>query len=386
MIGALEKLAFYFEAVGVASVLAWMLAAALSLLFILGLRRSKICWTALILAIAGLVFAWINSHNISRIEIDRSEELAASRQRVAQLADKDELATESHMSQESEKAKWAEAGREEGKQDDGTPAYRKGGIVDREEGMKDRDYVPPVGPAGGGPSLAKKVRTMKDHEFAHADRLANLNLFCARWTLYLAVLLVVVDYFRRLSKTFGSFLPLPLGGPLVDSLFPKSHAVVARGNAPQWKRFLQQTVRKGETFIYFSNHDPWPAPYLRRLPSLIPLPWRLEKLTRHVDDDLNDEFLLESAWFGRYCFVLLGEGPHALRRLGALADFLELRRQTRASATHTVSVLWDLGTPIPTELLDRLLPLCRQANFRLILATAQPPSKELAARFEDVVV
>ena len=35
------------------------------------------------------------------------------------------------------------------------------------------------------------------------------------------------------------------------------------------------------------------------------------------------------------------------------------------------------GMDISPQMLDRLLPLCRQANFRLILATAEPPSEEL---------
>ena len=97
---------------------------------------------------------------------------------------------------------------------------------------------------------------------------------------------------------------------------------------------------------------------------------------------MSNEFVFESSWFNRYCVDLTGDGSQAARRLDALADFLEIRHETRASARHTVNVLWDHETPIPPDVLDRLLPLCGETNFRLILATSSPASKELLALFE----
>ena len=171
-----------------------------------------------------------------------------------------------------------------------------------------------------------------------------------------------------------------MGGRLVDSLFPKSHTVCARGDARRWKQFLQRAVRKGETFIYFCRKDPSLPSALSRLPSFVPVSWRLEKVTCTAGE-FDDEFIFESAWFGRYCFVHIGDGPLALGRLDGLADFLELRHQTRASAAHTVNVLWDLDSQIPEDTLDRLLPLCRETNFRLIRVTSpgDEPSRRLCA-------
>jgi len=388
MIAGLEKLVFYFEAVGTASVVAWVVAAALSLLFVAGLRRSKVCWTALILAVVGLSLAWINSANISEIEIDRTAEIEAAQQRAAELAKEEQEEIESGISEDSEEAKSEEAeeaatedGEETAEEQDDVPAYRQAGVVEREGGMKNESLVPPVETVETETPVAKNVRMLTDSQFAEADRLDNMNLFCARWTLYVTLLLVAVDYFRRLNQTFDSLLPLPLSGPLVDSLFAKSHAEVAQGDAARWKNFLEQAVRKGETFIYFTGEDPWSQPYLNRLPAWTKIPWRLTKLNRPVDNELTDEFILESAWFGRYCFVLTGDGPQSVARMTALASFLELRHETRASARHTLNILWDHETPIPPELLDRILPLCGEANIRLVLSTKQPPSGELVARF-----
>jgi len=124
---------------------------------------------------------------------------------------------------------------------------------------------------------------------------------------------------------------------------------------------------------------------LGRLPLLPKAFWPLQKFSCSVDKkDFDDEFLFESAWFGRYCFVLLGDGPQVPNRLEALAAFLELRRSTRASARRTVNVLWDLETPIPRDTVERLAPLCRETNFKLLVTTTEPPGDQLACCFEEV--
>jgi len=361
-------------------------AAAMVVVFVLFWRRSKVCWMAMVLAMAGLGLAWIHSDYVSKIKIDFSEEFRAARQRAADEAAEEEQPANPDEPDEPdllEEAKRAEAAEKESPDDESPGDYRLRGKVDRAEGME----VPEedrIGLDTEDRPVEQNVRTMKMHEVAAVQRLDRLNLFCARWTLCLAVLLVAVDYFRRFNKPLDGYMPLPLGGRLVDSLFPKSHTIYARGDARQWKRFLRRAVRKGETFIYFCREDPPLPAALRRLPWFVPVPWRLEKVTRTSGNgDFDDEFLFESAWFGRYCFVLTGGGPAALSQLAGLAEFLQRRQQTRASAAHTVNVLWDLDSPIPQDTLDRLLPLCRETNFVLILAATEPPEKETAARFEQ---
>ena len=381
MTAALAKLAHYFGPVGIASIAAWLLALAMALLFILYWRKSKVCTAALVLAIAGLGLSLINSDNVSAIRIDFSQELLAAQQRADREAAEEEQPAKPDEADALQEAKRAEAAEKAPADDELQGDYRRRGKVERDEGKTVTEKINTESTGTEDRPVQQNVRTMKMHEVEQANRFDRLNLFCARWTLYLTVLLVVVDYFRRFNKPFESYMPLPLGGRLVDSLFPKSHTVCARGDARRWKQFLLRAVRKGETFIYFCREDPsLPAAQrpslpaaLKRLPRFVPVPWRLEKVTcTNGSGDFDDEFLFESAWFGRYCFVLTGDGPPALARLNGLADFLELRRQTRASAAHTVNVLWDLDSPIPEDTLDRLLPLCRETNFRLILATAAP--------------
>jgi len=419
MTAALARLADYFGHIGIASIVAWMVAAALSALFILGWRRSKVCWAALVVAVAGLVLSRVNSAEVSAIKIDWSEQLQAARQRAASQTTEDEQPRQSDLSDKAQQAKQHEVAEKDpaaagdadtssgttgsGTAADAQPpqepdstgeaaveeepryAYRHRGKVERTEGMKIEEKIL-IGLGSEDRPVEQNVRMMKMDEVMEANRLDRLNLLFARWTLYLAVLLVVLDYFRRFNKTFESYLPLPVGGRLVDSLFSKSHTVCAhRSGSRKWKRFLRRTIRKGETFIYFGSKDPFAGKRLRRLPWFVPVPWSLEKVVcADGRETFDDEFLFESAWFGRYCFVLLGDGPRAVRRIDNLAAFLQLRRETRASAAHTVNVLWDLDTSIPPATLDRLLSLCRETNFKLILATPTRPGEELAARFEDV--
>ena len=434
MTAALDKLAYYFGTIGIASVAAWLVAVALMALYVLSLRRSLVCWPALAVAIVGLVLANINSNNVSAIRMDFSEDIRAAKQRAAEEAAADRTPAESDVSEEAEKARQAEAAEKdnepaEGEQPgveeaeevkqveapekedepaEGQPAdaadskrepgekpaaaeprhdYHQRGKVERAEGMKvENGEKIPIGPGTEDQPVVQNLRMMKPNEVAHANRLDRLNLFFARWSLYLAVVVVVFDYFRRFNRTFGSFFPLPFGGRLVDSMFPKTHTVcIHRPKDKVVKKYLKRVVRKGETFIYFGRRDPWQASRLGRLPLLPKAFWPLQKLSCPADKkDFEDEFLFESSWFGRYCFVLIGDGPLAPSRLETLAGFLELRRSTRASARRTVNVLWDLETPIPGDTVERLAPLCRETNFKLLVTTSEPPGDRLASRFEEM--
>jgi len=426
-IPGLERLFFYFRYEGLGSIVLWMLALVLLLAYALRWRRSLVCWTALAVAVGGFVLAKVNSHNVSAIKIDFSQQLQAAKTRAEEEAADGAPVVESDISKEARQAKRAEIEEKETAEGpDGPPdspgpesptpgakqepaagddpakegpegegeaagagrkyAYRQDGKAQRTEGKQLEEKVP-IDAGRAGETVAPGVRTMKMHEVAQANRLDRLNLFIARWTLSLAVGLFVIDYFRRFNTTFGCCVPLPFSSPAVDSLFPKSHTVCVGRRRRNWKKQLSRMVRKGETFVFFSRKDPWSKRRLRRLPWYLPLPWRIEKVAcTDGDRHFDDEFLFESAWFGRCCFVVVGDGQRAVDLLDSLAGFLELRRATRASARRTVNVVWDLETDVPDATLDRLLPLCRETNFRLIVARTTPLDAALAGRFQETSV
>jgi len=462
VISSVGQLVFYFGTIGVASILAWFVAAGLIVLYIIGLRRSSVCWTALAVAIGGLVLANTNSNQISAIQIDFSDEIQAAKQRMepeegSEDADADEASTENLNGEdvsteptatESEgvagverseppaenapsDASDAPAGEETGDSprvprssppatpdlpnesgtdneavdeplsddevsddeptDAGNPsryAYRQQGKVERAAGMavEVKDKIAVEAGVQDQPVIAN-VRVMKTEQVAEANRLDRLNLFFARLTLTLAVLVVAVDYLRRFNMTFRSLFPLPVGGSLVDSFFPKTHAVcVDAGGRRRWKRFLKRVVRKGETFIYFGDQDPFTASRLGRLPLLPRFLWPLNKITRLANDrEFDDEFLFESAWFGRYCFVILDDGQQAAGMLAALAEFLRLRHASRATARHTVNVVWNLAAAPPEPTLQRLATLCPETNFKLLVATNRQLTETQRSYFDEIV-
>jgi len=355
------------------------------------------------LAVGGFVLAQVNSHNLSAIKIDFSEELRAGKMRAeAKNSDTwgrspdlpagdstlegrspDVPTGDSTPDGRSPDLPTAEEGRLGNLPHRPKYAYREGGKARRTEGKQLEGKVPiDVGEADETDAPGRRTMTM--HEVAQANRLDRLNLFIVRWTLLLAAGVFVIDYFRRFNTTFGCYAPLPFSSPAVDSLFPKSHTVCVGRRRRDWKKHLKRMVRKGETFVFFARKDPWPKRRLRRLPWYIPVPWRIDKVVcTNGDRHFDDEFLFESAWFGRYCFVMVGDGQSAVDLLDSLAGFLELRRATRASARRTVNVVWDLETDVPDATLDRLLPLCPETNFRLIVVRTTPPDAATAGRFQE---
>ena len=132
--------------------------------------------------------------------------------------------------------------------------YRKAGKKKRAEGKQDKDSAIE--------STVKKEekfagKLLPEPDKLMADKLDIWNLFAARWILVLAITLVVWDYLTRFNTTFNTVMPLPIGGPWLDRLYPKNHVVIlpwAPLNA--LRNFLQTIISKGETFIYFGNQNP----------------------------------------------------------------------------------------------------------------------------------
>jgi hypothetical protein len=419
MMATIEKLFYFFGYVGMASIAVWICAVALMLAFAVFWRSSRVCWTALAMAVVGLALANVNSYFVSDIRIDLSEELIEATKRADEETAAEAPKVESSISAEAEDALRDEAAQpsvgnpsdtdadpnadtdvedQEGSaaelvapqdpvgvaSDEPAYDYRQTGKVSRTDGKQTDDKMS-IDTAEVDEDIVLNVRTMKDHEVMHANRLDRLNLFFARSTLYFGLVLSVIDYFRRFNSTFGCYLPLPVAGRLVDSLFPKTHTVADATHGRDWKRFLEAVVRKGETFVLFTTSDPWSEQHLSRLPKILRRAnWRLEKVV--TDDDevrFDDEFMFESAWFGRYCFVVESGGESALTRLTTIVELLELRRSTRASSWQTLNLVWSLNISIPEELLSRLLPLCDETNTKLIVT--QPFSDEnLSRRFDEV--
>ncbi len=349
----MAKLYCYFGFVGIASIVAWGTALFLLAAFAASRTRTPAYLAALVLSLLGFVLAKVNSHNISQIEVDRSAEEAALKERA------------------SEKPK-AEP----------IPAYREHGKQKREAPAKPtaRDLA-----AVGDEADAAIARRLPDADVIRADSYDRLNLFFARITPWLALVLVSLDYLSRFNRTLGYLPPIPIAGRAVDALCRKTHAVhLQTSNPAVLRRYLADVVRKGETFVYLGETDPVPDGELPR--------WRLgrwrwrpvKKLAVSGQGFPTSDFVFDSAWFGRYCFV--ATDLNVARDLAAdLIEYLRARTVPRAVARRTVNVVWDFPRPLLAPRLKELAALARETNIKLLVVSPDPPGDMFVAIFEERV-
>ncbi|NLB55846.1 MAG: hypothetical protein GX811_08810 [Lentisphaerae bacterium] len=103
----------------------------------------------------------------------------------------------------------------------------------------------------------------------------------------------------------------------------------------------------------------------------------------YESDSFNGDFVLESAWFARYCFTIQ-DTSSGEKLLETIHSFLDARFKPRASARKTVNLVWDMEA-LPDELmLKDLVTLAEETNFRLILTVPDNKVEQLSGFVEEV--
>lgn len=461
MITLIVKLWTYFGLVGFLSIVAWVTAfAVLARHFrsVMNLRTRKF-WVAFLAAFLGLLLGNLNSVRVNNIRVDYTADIKAQEERQkrraaqaeaearaeaeaeagitaeqkhAALDEEIQAAAESPESPgepvvaateaeepekpEGEKSEYEQAASEE------TPvyAYQQEGPVEREKGKVARDKAL-EGATDVDDADKSEARTMLSIDVHRAKHIDRFNLMLAKIAFWLAFASVVVDYGSRFNRTFDNYYPLPVACRVLDALFPKTLGVLVKEAKPEaLSAYLEALVRKGETFLYFGETDPWggrehgparlviedPFPWLqckiRELVEACGVPreswpgWltvAIHRMDLHLfpfrrvvcgetNEDLTSNFVFESAWFGRYCFSVVGT-ERAREWLADLETFL-LRRQTVfASPRRTVNVVIDMGTPIPEERMEELVFLCGETNHKLLLVSRGGLTGGPQTRFEE---
>jgi len=387
-----------FGILGLLSVVAWAAAAVLLVTAAWSRGRLEGWARAAATAAAACLLALLTSASIRSIEIDRSAERLAAEARARE-------ATEAKLRGRAAAIRFAEdtaadqadvagvtVAEEEGayeravaEQLQKLPAYQRRGRQQRTGGPQPpaeaAEDEPDAAPAAAAPDRGRRV--LPEAELVVADRFDRVNRFTAWSVLAAACGLVAFEYSRRHHTTFDAAWPLPLAGTPVDGLFPKERvnvgaAALATGAATA--AFLVDLARKGEAFIAFLPDDPlgggeslprlaigglefgvgrlrWEVP-LRRFPAP----------TVAADDPLA-EIVLESAWYGRACTVLVGAAG-AGSVLEGIAAALERRHRCRAAARTTLNIVWTLTPAAPAAAWETLSRLAEPMNLRLV---AVPP-------------
>lgn len=266
----IAKLYAYFGIVGIASILAWLGALAMIVNYAWHARRTFFYTRALALALAGLVLAQINSIYVSRIEVDRRQDTKElrERQRRSQRSGAD------MVNSKTAGLRFAEDSQDDSLDMAGVASSDKRSIYEQaaDENQPAADKKPRKARwmEQSGEEAPPGVKLLPERDLARANRLDMLNIWMARFILILVFLMLAVDYFLRFNRTVGTILPLPFGGRIIDSLFPKKHSAVFRaGNPDRVPGQLETIIRKGETFIYFGESRVIRTPALARV--VIPL-------------------------------------------------------------------------------------------------------------------
>lgn len=353
-----------FSILGYLSVILWL---AVPVLWILRRRLTLPGWLALCCAVLSLVFATINS----RTHVDRiqAEVFEASPDAVMQEAAK-RKAVEDARSGEVADIRFAEdgagdfidkAGMDESDRkylesldESKDPAWKKQKKSRDQAREKSADIDDMLGAEEPAKSLStdaipeEKATSlpiiMSAAHVATAQRLNSINLSASLYAVLLGLIILVTDYLARANSYACATFPLPMPASWRNAFSPLP-AVITRPEKPRRNltEDLAHLARRGDAFVCFTKD-------VAALPERFPTLGRSSRpidLLRVEGDRITDNFVFESLWYGRSCFVVAS--PERAQTLFAeILKQLELRKNSRASARHNVHIVWSLDQP-PSE-------------------------------------
>lgn len=386
-----------FSTAGYASVALWLLVPVLWLVHLLWRPRRWLAHTAIGVGVIALVLARYNSKAyVSLIQVDYDDQVEEqmSRQELARRAAENERAGEVAQ------IRFAEDGSgdffDTAGLDDSDYEYFESNEIGQEPAWKkqkrERSTQAPASDDLESQIGASREQQgvevsdvfeqqvddpikMSDADKLTADRLDRANLTATRWVLGLAVLFVLVDYVKRLNSYRESYFPLPVPSAWADGLTPRP-TVFTRPDKPRrsMRDELKTIARRGETFIYLSDDASTADRALTPMPRLPLGLWNVRVLDAGSDQKFDADFVFESLWFARNCFVV--KDPERFSSmLDRFAVLLEQRRESRAHTKRTVHIVWDGVTPIPEQTLKRLSAAAQATGWTLLINPRPEPTE-----------
>jgi hypothetical protein len=334
--------------------------------------RRWLCHIALGLALLAFVCAKINSlTHVNRIQLDRSEEMAAweAKQDAARKAAEDsrgEDVAQIRFAEDAQGDFLDSAGMDEAdlkyfdKVNEGTVPEWK-----REKKQRDESAAPDDSLEGliGGSESSEGMETaslneaagaapvmMLADELAMAQRLDTANLQITRFLILLGIIVVIVDYFRRANRYAEAYLPLPFPSTWLNAFTP-APATFTRPTPP--RRTIPEELawlrKRGDAFLYIGDGE---------------VPGEVLQVT----DDISDDFVFEALWYGCSSFKI--DSPERVTPL--LTHFTQLfaeRRTTRAKVSQTAFIVLDRSDLTdPPDLLQTLTKHAAATGFSLLIS------------------
>lgn len=381
----------YFNTLGYLSVILWLLMPVLWFVHSRMRPRKWVVHIAILVGVAALVLAKINSDSyVSRIQLDRSEQIAAleaekEAKRKAALDARGEDVADVRFAEDDGDDFLDRAGMDESelkytdKQLGGTsePAWKKEKRT-RDSGGEDDDSLEDLigaeeeteGVESEELEAAAEAEPiyMGAEDLEMANRLDSMNLKVIRYLLMLGVILLITDYFRRANNYEESYLPLPVPGPWKNA-FSQAPAVQTH-SASSFEKMadqLRRFTKRGESFLYLTDESSKASQLPEAMPKFGKKRWLVDVLRLGGDGGkFRNDFVFESLWYGRSSFVVDSrEDSEAI--LNDFTERLEKRSTAKARVNQTVHIVWDLQEAMPVTRLRSLSELAEKTGFSIFL-------------------
>lgn len=379
-----------FNVVGYHSVICWVVAVVLCLIY-WKMPSRALCLIVLALSIIGFFGARSNSNNyVNLIQLDRSEEIAKqealeqARQKalldsrgdeVAQVrfaedgagdyldrAGMDDTDLKYFESQGIDTPGWKKKKKQRSGAgaDDGSIESSIGG-EDVIEGVEDETFVE---------NEESQPVVMMEEDMVLANRLDLLNLKVTLATLITGILIVLFDYLRRGNIYGESSFPLPLPSSWFNAVTPMPPIlIVVKHGEGSLEKELARLVKRGDSFVLLTEN----LSRTNKLPASMP---KFPLIGQHehlitVTDEIEDEFVFESVWYGRSSFVVDSES-RSQQVLESFLKELEIRKDARAKVAQTAHIVWDVRSQMPEHSKQELEKLARSTGFSILLIGGKP--------------
>ena len=368
----------YFSLSGYASVMALVLVFTLWVIHFIFKPQQIVCYLAMGMAIMAFSLGKHNSLTyVNKIQPDRSQQKAELEAKIAAeqqavLDQRGEQVAQIRFAEDAEDEFLDRAGlddedlenldniREELTPDWKREKKKRSASTDGSEGEG-------MDTAAIEESAEPEPIVMLEADLMRANHFDYWNLQISKWCMGLGLLIILYDYIRRHNRYESAYFPLKIPSALANLVTPYP-SVVDRSSKPRRSvpEELTWLTKRGDPFVYFSSNSANTKEVDEALVSFFGKNKNSLQIIKTGTSAFTDNFAFESWWFGRSS-VIIESKERSESMIGSFLDLLEGRSSTRARVRQTAHLVWDLDSPIPNEIKNRLEQLAARTGFSLLL-------------------
>jgi len=368
----------YFSLSGYASVMALVLVFTLWVIHFIFKPQQIVCYLAMGMAIMAFSLGKHNSLTyVNKIQPDRSQQKAELEAKIAAeqqavLDQRGEQVAQIRFAEDAEDEFLDRAGlddedlenldniREELTPDWKREKKKRSASTDGSEGEG-------MDTAAIEESAEPEPIVMLEADLMRANHFDYWNLQISKWCMGLGLLIILYDYIRRHNRYESAYFTLKIPSALANLVTPYP-SVVDRSSKPRRSvpEELAWLTKRGDPFVYFSSNSANTKEVYEALVSFFGKKKNSLQIIKTSTSAFTDNFAFESWWFGRSS-VIVESKERSESMIGSFLDLLEGRSSTRARVRQTAHLVWDLDSPIPNEIKNRLEQLAARTGFSLLL-------------------